>query len=240
MFFNCTFVPKTQAMQTGTPKAFLFDLNGTMIDDMEFHTRAWFDILNRELGAGLTWEDVKKEMYGKNEELLVRVFGPHRFTPEEMSRLSIEKEKRYQEAFFPHLKLIAGLDSFLQNAHARSIALAIGSAAIPFNVDFVLDNLHLRHYFGAVVTADDVTHSKPDPETFSKGAALLGVRPEDCVVLEDAPKGVEAAQNAGMSAVVLTTMHGKEAFGAYRNILGFVKDYTDPLFESVLEGTAVV
>ncbi len=56
-------------------KAFLFDLNGTMIDDMEFHGKAWFDILNNDLGANLSWEAVKKEMYGKNPELLERVFG---------------------------------------------------------------------------------------------------------------------------------------------------------------------
>ena len=61
-------------------KAFLFDLNGTIIDDMEFHARAWYNILVNQLGANLTWEEVKKEMYGKNEELLIRIFGKDHFT----------------------------------------------------------------------------------------------------------------------------------------------------------------
>jgi beta-phosphoglucomutase-like phosphatase (HAD superfamily) len=91
------------------PKAFLFDLNGTMIDDMEYHTKAWYTILNNDLGAALSWEEVKREMYGKNIELLVRVFGPDRFSAEEMDRLSVEKEKRYQAAFLPQLKLLNGL-----------------------------------------------------------------------------------------------------------------------------------
>lgn len=65
-------------------KAFLFDLNGTMIDDMNYHIVAWSDMLNNVLGAGLTREQVKLQMYGKNEELLIRVFGPGRFTKEEM------------------------------------------------------------------------------------------------------------------------------------------------------------
>ena len=65
-------------------KAFLFDLNGTMIDDMQFHCKAWFNILNDDLGANLSWEQVKEQMYGKNTELLIRVFGKDRFTQEEM------------------------------------------------------------------------------------------------------------------------------------------------------------
>jgi hypothetical protein len=72
-----------------------------------------------------------------------------------------------------------------------------------------------------------VAHSKPDPETFLKAARLLEVPPAECLVFEDAPKGVEAAANAGMPAVVLTTMHRKEDFAPYNNIVAFVKDYTD-------------
>jgi beta-phosphoglucomutase family hydrolase len=221
------------------PKAFLFDLNGTMIDDMEYHTKAWYSILNNDLGANLSWEEVKKEMYGKNIELLLRVFGPEHFSPEEMDRLSVEKEKRYQAAFRPKLKLIQGLDAFLEKAHAHHIHKAIGSAAIPMNIDFVLDGLNLRHYFAAIVSADDVAHSKPDPETFLKAARMLEVAPAECLVFEDAPKGVEAAANADMPAVVLTTMHRKEEFAAYNNIIAFVKDYTDPVLQSLWQETPV-
>ena len=210
-----------------TAKAFLFDLNGTMVDDMEYHTRAWYKVLNDDLGAGISWEVLKKEMYGKNAELLDRVFGPDHFTGEEKERLSKEKEKRYQKEFFPQLRLINGLDAFLEKAKDAGIAMAIGSAAIPFNIDFVVDNLNIRHYFGAIVSADDVVESKPDPETFSKGARQLGIAPGDCVVFEDAPKGVEAALNAGMKAVVITTVHGQEEFAQYDNVLFFIKDYTD-------------
>ena len=75
--------------------------------------------------------------------------------------------------------------------------MAIGSAAIQSNIDFVLDGLHIRHYFDAIVSADDVTHSKPDPETYIKCAGKLGMDPDDCLVFEDAPKGAESAKNAG-------------------------------------------
>ena len=119
-------------------KAFLFDLNGTMIDDMDFHIKAWHTILN-DLGANISIERVKEECYGKNGELLERVF-PGRFSEEEKTKMSFDKEAAYQKAFRPSLKLINGLDEFLARASKENIPMAIGSAAILFNIDFVLDS----------------------------------------------------------------------------------------------------
>ncbi|MCH5718446.1 HAD family hydrolase [Niabella hibiscisoli] len=203
-------------------KAFLFDLNGTMINDMEYHIKAWYRILN-ELGAEISLEKTKEECYGKNHELLDRVF-PGRFSIEDKNKMSIEKERQYQEEFRPHLQLLAGLPGVLEHYHSKGIKMAIGSAAIMFNIDFVLDGLGIRHYFQAIVSADDVANSKPDPETYLKCADLLQVPASDCLVFEDAPKGVEAAANAGMDCFVLTTMHQKEEF-IQSNIIGFAPDF---------------
>jgi beta-phosphoglucomutase len=216
------------------PNTFLFDLNGTMVDDMEFHVQAWFGILNDDLKAGMTWADVRSHMYGKNSELFKRVFGDNHFTDEEMNHWSMEKERRYQQKYLPHLKLINGLDGFLKAAKQKHIKMAIGSAAIPFNINFVLDNLKIRDYFDAIVSAEDVVISKPHPETFLKAAELLHVKPENCIVFEDAPKGVEAASEAGMRCVVLTTMHDRNEFQQYNNVIAFVKDYTDAFLETIL------
>ncbi|MDQ6902949.1 MAG: HAD family phosphatase [Bacteroidota bacterium] len=206
--------------------AFIFDLNGTMINDMQYHAEAWYDILNNELNAGLSWDEVKTEMYGKNDELLKRIFGNNHFSHERLNELSVEKERRYQQAYLPKLELIKGLQEFLLIAEKENIPIGIGSAAIPFNIDFVLDNLDVRHFFKAIVSAEDVVTSKPHPETFIQCAGLLKVVPENCIVFEDAPKGVEAANNASMKTVVLTTMHEKEEFADYKNIIGFIEDYS--------------
>ena len=184
--------------------------------------------------ANLSWEDTKKEMYGKNQEVLVRIFGPERFTQAEMDELSIEKERRYQKEFFPHLALIPGLHNVLEDAWQKNIPMAIGSAAIPFNIDFVLDNLNIRHYFKAIVSADDVKFSKPNPETFLNAAALLNVNPTDCLVFEDTPKGAETALNAGMKCIVLTTTHQQHEFEHLDNVLYFAPDYTDDYFKNLL------
>jgi beta-phosphoglucomutase len=217
-----------------SPRALIFDLNGTMINDMEFHIRAWTEILNEELKAGLSPVQVKSQMYGKNSELLVRVFGEGRFSEDEMEYWSLEKEKRYQKAYLPHIRLIAGLDDLLKRAWEKKIPMAIGTAAIPFNIDFVLDNMGIRKYFSAIVSANDVIISKPDPETFLKAASLLHTEPSACLVFEDSPKGVEASVRAGIPCVVLTTMHNRNDFPVTDDIVAFIKDYTDPFIASLL------
>ena len=219
---------QTGALRAEQSRAFIFDLNGTMINDMEYHLTAWYNILNGDLGATLSREEVKSHMYGKNGELLDRIFGKGHFSEEQVAEISLVKEKSYQESFRPHLQLIAGLSEFLRRADEHHIRMAIGSAAITFNIDYILDNLSIRHYFKAIVSADDVTISKPHPETFLKAASLLDVAPPACLVFEDAPKGVEAAYNAGMRCVVLTTMHERGEFRDYPNIVHFIEDYRDP------------
>jgi beta-phosphoglucomutase family hydrolase len=207
--------------------AFLFDLNGTMIDDMPYHLEIWYEILVKEYGATLTRDQVKHHLYGKSQEVLARVLGRDRYSEKELDDISMNKERRYQELYRPHMDLLPGLFSFLEQAYDAKIKMAIGSAAITFNIDFVIDTLKIRHYFDAIVSADDVATSKPHPETFLKAAQRLNVAPTSCIVFEDAPKGVEAAQNAGMKAVVLTTTHPREDFQQYDNILMFSEDYAE-------------
>jgi len=216
------------------PQALIFDMNGTMINDMEYHTKAWQRIFNEELGGSFSWDEVKAHMYGKNAEVLERVFGPGKFTDAEKEELSIAKEKRYQQEYLPRLALLPGLAEFLEQAYQQQIPMAIASAAIMFNIDFVLDNLNIRHYFKAIVSADDVLLSKPHPETFLKAAELLNIDPVKCLVFEDVPKGAEAALNANMPAVVLTTTHQKEEFDHLKNILHFSNDFTGTFFSQLL------
>ncbi|AMR32227.1 haloacid dehalogenase [Mucilaginibacter sp. PAMC 26640] len=215
-------------------KAFIFDLNGTMVNDMPYHATAWKRVANEVLGGTFTDAEIKQNMYGKNAEVLVRLFGKDRFTDAEMDRLSQDKEEQYRREYINELQLLPGLQNFLDKAYQAGIPMAIGSAAITSNIDFVLDNLNIRHYFKAIVSADDVTHSKPDPESFLKPAQLLGVKPENCIVFEDVPKGAEAAKNAGMKAIILTTTHPVEDFHALDNIIHFNTDYNDDYFAGLV------
>jgi beta-phosphoglucomutase-like phosphatase (HAD superfamily) len=112
--------------------------------------------------------------------------------------------------------------------------MAIGSAAIMFNIDYILDGLHLRNYFSTIVSADDVVTSKPDPETFLKCADGVQIPYENCIVFEDSPKGVESALRAGMKAVVIKTYHEVHEFDHLPNVLFFIDDYTDERLNTLL------
>lgn len=204
-----------------------------MINDMDYHTLAWQSIMNEDFNLNLSFDEVKREMYGKNHEVLARIFGLNHFTNAEVEKLSTEKERRYREAYFPNLTLLPGLGDFLAQAKNTGIKMAVASAAIPYNIDFVLDGLQIRHYFDAIVSAHDVAISKPHPETFLKAADILGVMPNHCLVFEDAPKGVEAAINAGMNCFVLTTSHKAFEFEAYPNVLAYLDNYTDIRLQSL-------
>lgn len=206
-------------------KGFLFDLNGTMVNDMPYHITAWHKEIIK-LGGNLSLSEMKHQCYGKNDELLERVF-PGRFTMEEKIKLGNDKEALYRIEFKPHLKLIDGLEAFLANAAKHHIKMGIGSAAITDNINFVIDNMNIRHYFDAIVSANDVVKSKPDAETFLKCAHQLGLAPAECIVFEDTPKGVECALNAGMKSVVILGEHEKEEFLKFDNVIHFAKDYSN-------------
>jgi beta-phosphoglucomutase len=214
-------------------KAFLFDLNGTMIDDMPFHITAWHKLFN-DFGANFSRERAMQECYGKNDEILDRIF-PGRFSQAEKNDISIKKETAYQKVYLPHLKLIDGLPALLKEAKNKNIKMAIGSAAIMFNIDFVLDNLNIRHYFDAIVSADDVQISKPNAETYLKCATALGVQPHECIVFEDVPKGVESAVNAGMKAVVIKSLHEENEFESFENIISFIDNYNQTNVNDIIE-----
>lgn len=215
-------------------QAFIFDMNGTMIDDMRYHEQAWYHILVNELKAPLTQEQVRHQIYGSSAEIFERVFGHGRFSKEEVDTISQAKEARYRVEFRPHLKLIEGLDAFLRKAKDAKILLAIGTAAPVPNIDFVLDNLSLRDYFPVVIGPDDVARSKPDPEVFVKAARRLGVDPEKCVVFEDVPKGIEAADRAGMKAVGVTAYH--TAADLHReNVLFTIENYSSDALKQILQ-----
>ncbi|WP_428232761.1 HAD family hydrolase [Flavobacterium sp.] len=205
-------------------QAFIFDMNGTMIDDMHYHIIAWYSIFYK-YKAQITIEETKLKVYGKAEEMFERVFGKGKFSDAEIQQIILEKEMKYQEDFRPYLMVIDGLEPFLISAKEAGIKLAIGTAALKSNVDYVLDGLGLRKYFDAIVSAEDINNSKPDPEVFLKCAALLNVSPHRSIVFEDSPHGIEAALNGGFKAVAITSLHEKKDFARFEDLLFLINDY---------------
>ena len=132
-------------IRTSEKLALLFDLDGTIINNMRFHNLAWQELL-LELGVNWTTERVKKEIWGKNQDIFERVF-PGVYSPDQIVELALRKERRYIEAYRPHIRMIAGLEELLHSAKAHGLKLAVATAAPTVCVEFVLEALNLSRFF---------------------------------------------------------------------------------------------
>ncbi len=214
-------------------KAIIFDMDGTMFDNMMVHHRAWQKKL-QEYDIHLTIEEVKAKIHGVNVEIIEREF-PGRFTDDEKVELANGKEATYREIYAPEIELLPGLAELFHELKRRNIPMGVGSAAPPENVEFVLNTLDLWHYFDAIKHADDVQKGKPNPEVFLKVAEELGIDPSECVIFEDTPTGAKAAENAGAKVILVTTTHPKEEFETGYNITRFISDFTEVTVEELLD-----
>lgn len=189
-------------------RAFIFDMDGTLVDNMRFHTEAWRTLIE-ENGFEFDARKFLVETAGQtNREIIPSVFGA--VSNERLNELALRKEELYREVYIHHRKPVDGLVEFLDAASGLGIKLAVATAASPPNMAFILDGLALRKYFGAISTAADVKRGKPDPEIFLLSAERLGVEPKNSIVFEDAFFGFEAARRAGMKAIGITTVNSHD------------------------------
>ncbi|MCS6954081.1 MAG: HAD family phosphatase [Bryobacterales bacterium] len=188
-------------------RAVLWDLDGTLVDSEEYHWRAWRDTMAAE-GVPLTREQFLAT-FGQRNDSILRLWLGERATPEAIRRIGEAKEACYRR-LVRELGLCPapGAAEWIRRLHAENWAQAVASSAPRRNVETVLEVTGLAPYFAATVAAEDVTRGKPDPEVFLVAAARLGVPPDRCVVVEDAPAGIEAARRAGMRTIALSRGSG--------------------------------
>jgi len=207
-------------------RAFIFDMDGTIVDNMAFHTQSWVTFFERR-GRAIDADEFFRTTAGRQGKEIIRSHMGEDLGDEEVAVLNHEKEAVYRELYAPHLKSVAGFDDLIAQAREQGIALAVGTAAPPANVAFTLDGLDLRRHFETVVGATDVPRGKPHPDVFLEAARRCGADPAHCIVFEDAPLGVEAARRAGMRVVVITTTLPREAFAEFDNVIAIVDDFSE-------------
>ena len=191
------------------PVAVIFDMDGVIIDSNPHHKISLRQFCEK-YGYKLSDEELIKKIYGRtNKEWIATLFGKP-LTAAELSAYGEEKEKLFRDIYEKDIKALPGLEDFLKKLRENNIPNAIGTSAPRSNVDFVLDQLHLRKYFDVILDESNVNHGKPNPEIYLKVAAKLQYPPEQCIVFEDSLSGVASAQAAGCKVVGVTTTHSKE------------------------------
>ncbi|MCF7676001.1 MAG: HAD family phosphatase [Akkermansiaceae bacterium] len=181
--------------------AVILDCDGTLVDSMPAHFEAWCQALAMHGAGGVFREDVFFAMGGRPSADIVEELNSEYDLKLKPADIALAK----RESFLKQLGSITLIDevaAFAESLRGR-IPMAIATGSTRMVVEKTLQAVGVSDWFDEVVSADDVAEGKPAPDVFLRAAELLGVAPEKCLVLEDAPAGILAAQRAGMQVVVI-------------------------------------
>lgn len=185
----------------------IFDWDGVVIDSSRHHEESWNRLAEEEMRV-LPAGHFLKGFGMKNEAIIPAILGWTR-DETEIRRLSLRKEVLYREIIRERgIHPLPGVRVFLERLQAAGIPRVIGSSTHRLNITASLEILGLSGFFSAIVSAEDVTKGKPDPQVFLSAAAKIQRPPERCIVFEDAPMGIEAALAGGMKAIGVAGTHG--------------------------------
>lgn len=192
-------------------KAIIFDFDGVILDSEPLHFQACREAFEA-LNIPFTYEEFSKKYIGLADKDLFPQFlnnNGYVFSPEKLAHLLDIKNEAYEKIIrnCPDLPVIPGLELFLQQLRQEKKLLAICSGSTRKDITILLERLNLASYFMSIVSTEDVRKGKPSPDGFLLAAERLRVSPADCLAIEDSSHGIEAAKNAGMKVIALSTSH---------------------------------
>lgn len=193
-------------------RAVIFDWDGVVVDSSAHHERSW-EILAARRGLPLPSDHFKRG-FGKKNNVIIPDLG-WAADPAEVDVLAHEKEEIYRSLVREKgIEPLPGVRELLQALRTKNIPCAIASSTERANLDLPIDLMGLREFFTVIVSGEEVVHGKPDPAVFLLAAERLGLAPADCVVIEDALVGIEAAHRAGMRVLAVATTNPLAALGS--------------------------
>jgi beta-phosphoglucomutase family hydrolase len=214
------------------PRAVLWDMDGTLLDSAEYHWLAW-----RETLAGERFDlahDQFVATFGQRNDTILRGWLGEELPIGDIERIGGAKEARYRELVRAGgITLLPGVERWLKRLKAAGWRQAIASAAPRLNVEAIVAALDVEQYFDAISSAEDVQRGKPDPQVFLVAAERMGVAPARCIVVEDAPAGLEGAHRGGMRAVGVRSSHANLRADI---VVDTLADLPDDAFDRLLSG----
>lgn len=193
------------------PRALVFDLDGTLTDNMGVHAEAFAAFMARHGQPPMSLADRRRFDGKRNREIFPALFG-RPLTAAEIQAFEDEKEAIYRERSRGDLRPLTGLPELLQAARRHGIGVAVATSSPRANVEHTLPEIGFAWLLDVVVRGDQVPRGKPFPDVFLEAARRLGVAPSACLGFEDAPVGVEAVVSAGMACVAVTTSFDEATF----------------------------
>ncbi|MBR2858804.1 MAG: HAD family phosphatase [Alistipes sp.] len=185
-------------------KGLLFDMDGTLVDNLAYHFMA-FDAYAEREGFTLL-EPVSLRINGMHSnDIFPLLLGDEVVAQYGLDRLNREKEEVYRDMYRPKIAPIAGVIELLKEAKKAGVKCAIGSSGCRENVEMIIEGLGIAELIDGSISGSDVTHGKPHPEIFTKAHEALGLKAEECIVVEDAVNGIVSGVRAGCKCLAVTT-----------------------------------
>lgn len=202
-------------------KAVIFDMNGVIINDERFHQESWRILCQRypDSFRTPTEEQFKHDVFGRTEKDTLQYLTGRLITLQELEEYSNSRVAIVKELFNPPL-LTEGLGTLLRQIAQDRVLMGIATSSRPNYVDHILGGLGIRKYFRSVITAQDITKGKPDPEIYLRVSQELGIAPKDCLVFEDALSGIRSARDAGMNVIAIASTHEPSELALADNVIG--------------------
>lgn len=211
----------------GKIQGVLWDMDGVLVDSGPAHYEAWVQTLT-ERGLPFTYEQFQATFGMNTAATLDHLFGPT-LGAEEVQAIDQRKESLFRQAVKGNARLLPGVSEWLTRLKGRGVRQAIASSAPQANIDALVDELDLGDYFQAIVSGAGLP-GKPAPDVFLVAARQIGVPPARCLVVEDAIAGVQAARNAGMRCIAVTTTNSAEKLAAADVVIDRLDELTEEDF----------
>jgi beta-phosphoglucomutase family hydrolase len=213
-------------------RAILWDMDGVLVNTGEYHYAAWKKTFD-ELGIPFSKEQFRTAFGMNNTGILETICGK-KLPPAQEREISERKETLFREAVKGNAKLLSGVEQALKNLSLWNFKQAIASSAPPQNIEVLVQELQIAKYFDVIVSGHDIP-GKPAPAIFLTAAQQLRLKPENCTVIEDSVAGVEAAKNAGMHCIAVTTTNKAEILSKADLILGSLTELKKELLVELLD-----
>lgn len=183
-------------------------MDGVLVDTGPIHFASWKKLAEK-LEVKFT-KEFFEETFGQRSIPITKKLVGEDIEESRIKKWANLKEKYYREMMQDKIEALPGVISLIKDLKRNDYKLAVGSSGPPKNVDLLLESLNIKQYFDMIVTGADVKKGKPNPEVFEKIQLHFKIDSRSCVVIEDAPVGIEAAKKANMKTIALTTTHQRE------------------------------